>query len=183
MLSVASLGVPLRGVVGMLKRDASSMELESASIGRKPARRQASNPPPARPPRLEAPPPRQTPTRCALALSMPQTRGSRSHRATGHPFLGLACARHRYEFEIDGEGRGNALVGNNMRAQAAPASGRDGRGILARLRTPTAPRESMTYTGTSMAHPHDISLRPRHGVAHILGTGSTRKEAAPRCAR
>ena len=56
-----------------------------------------------------------------------------------------------------------------MRAQAAPASGRDGRGILARLRTPTAPRESMTYTGTSMAHPHDISLRPRHGVAHIPG--------------
>ena len=67
-----------------------------------------------------------------------------------------------------------------MRAQAAPASGRDGRGILARLRTPTAPRESMTYTGTSMAHPHDISLRPRHGVAHILAARERKqRHAAP----
>ena len=30
---------------------------------------------------------------------------SQTLRVTGHPFLGLACARHRYEFEIDG-GRG-----------------------------------------------------------------------------
>ena len=181
MLSVASLGVPLRGVVCRSIRDASSMDLEAPSIGRKPARRKASNPPPARPPdwghrRHDRRP------QAVLSLSLrpkPVVHTSQTLRVTGHPFLGLACARHRYEFEIDGEGRGNALVGNNMRAQAAPASGRDGRGILARLRTPTAPRESMTYTGTSMAHPHDISLRPRHGVAHILGKAAG---AAPHCA-
>ena len=66
-----------------------------------------------------------------------------------------------------------------MRAQAAPASGRDGRGILARLRTPTAPRESMTYTGTSMAHPHDISLRPATEWHTSWGRQRAQRHTAP----
>ena len=130
------------------------MDLEAPSIGRKPARRKASNPPPTRPPDKGTA--ATTDAHKLFSLYAPNSlRSSQTLRVTGHPFLGLACARHRYEFEIDVGGRGNALVENNMRAQAAPASGRDGRGILARLRTPTTPRESMTYTGTSMAHAHD----------------------------